>query len=84
MRHYRLGADLLESSSMERDLGVLLDTKLFMSQQYVLVTKANGIRGCIRKNIILPLYLNLVRPHLNYCVQFWTYILKQNHAHLQI
>ena len=68
MHQYSLGADLLERRSAEKDVGVLVDNMLAMSQQYALVAKkASGILECIKKSVasrlrevILCLYSALV------------------------
>jgi len=76
MCQYKL--DHLESSSAEKDLGVMEDKKLTVTLQSTFTAKkANSILGYMRKTIpsrprewMLPLYSTLVRSHLEYHVHF--------------
>jgi len=77
---YRLGGEWIESSPAEKDLGVLVDEKLGMTQQCALAAqKTNRIPGCTESSMasrtragILPLCSTLVRPHPEPYVHLWS------------
>ncbi|CAM5150473.1 unnamed protein product [Natator depressus] len=88
---YKLGTHQLEVTEEEKDLGVLIDHRMTMSCQCdMAVKKANVVLGWIRrgissrdKEVLVPLYKALVRPHLEYCVQFWSPMFKKDEFKLE-
>lgn len=62
-------------------MGVPVDHKLNTSRPCALAaTKADGVVGCLSKSgasrpkdVVIPLSSALIRPHLEYCVQSWSF-----------
>ncbi|CAM4678889.1 unnamed protein product [Caretta caretta] len=88
---YKLGTHYLEVTEEEKDLRALVDHRMTMSRQCdMAVKKANAVLGCIRrsissrdKEVLVPLFKALVRPHLEYCVQFWSPMFKKDEFKLE-
>ena len=77
--NYKMGDTVLGTTVKEKDLGVTISADMKVSEQCgIAASKGNQILGLIRRNItykgkqlIIPLYKAIVRPHLEYCIQAW-------------
>ena len=76
---YTMGGTVLNTTLKEKDLGLTISADMKVSEQCgIAAAKGNQILGLIRRNIvyrekelIIPLYKTIVRPHLEYCIQAW-------------
>ena len=75
----KVGNTILGTRVKEPDLGVTVSSDMTVSEQCRLAAaKGNQILRLIRrkitymdKTLIIPLYKEIVRPHLDYCIQAW-------------
>ena len=78
-KEYKMGGAVLGRTTKEKDLGITFSADVKVSEQCgIAASKGNQILGLIRrtitykdKQIIVPLYKAIVRPHLEYCIQAW-------------
>ena len=69
----------MDEEYKEKDLGVTFSADMKVSgQRGIAASKGNQMLGPIRrtitykeKQLIVPLYKAIVRPHLEYCIQTW-------------
>ena len=81
---YKMEDALLGRTIQEKDLGVTFSAEMKVSEQCgIAASKGNQIIGLIRrtvaykeKQLIVPLYKVIIRPHLEYCMQAWRPYLK--------
>ena len=77
--HYIMTTTQMQAASEERDLGIIISADLKWGKQCIAaVKKANKILGMIKRNFVgrsketvMALYISLVRPHLERCIQIW-------------
>ena len=75
-KEYKMNDAVLGRTTKEKDLGVTFSIDMKVSEQYVIAaSKANQIIWLIRrtiiykeKQLIVPLYKTIVRPHLEHCI----------------
>ena len=74
---YKMVGVVLGRTTQEKDLGVTFSADMKVSEQCgIAASKGNTFLGIIRrtiiykeKQLIVPLYKAIVRPHLEYCIQ---------------
>ena len=84
--NYEMGGTILSKTVKEKDLGVTMNANMKVSEQCrIAASKGNQVLGMIRRNItykekslIIPLYKEIVRPHLEYCIQAWNPYLRKD------
>jgi hypothetical protein len=89
--NYEMFGKVLKKSSEQKDLGVIVTNNLKNTKQCTTAcSKANKILGLISRNFsyktintIRSLYTALVRPHLEYAVQFWSPHFKKDIAKIE-
>ncbi len=88
---YKMRGVILKTIQCVKDLGVKIALNLKFSQQCINTANiVNRMLGFIKRNfllkteVILPLYNSLVRPHLEYAVQFWSPHHEKDNAKLEV
>ena len=88
---YTLQGKEIQSVDQEKDLGVIISNDFKFSKQCIKAEKsAQKMVGyikrqfrCRNKDIVMPLYNSLVRPQLEYAVQFWSPTLRKDVVRLE-
>ena len=88
---YDLFGRTLSTTDLEEDLGILISSDLKVTKQCIAAgKKAMRILGYIKwqfpyrdEHIVVPLYKSLVRPLLEYAVQFWSPDLRKDIQRLE-
>ena len=78
--NYNMSNQQLPTTDQQRDLGIIITKDLKWQKETEKSCKtANRVLGFIasnfrykKKELILPLYKSLVRPHLEHALQFWS------------
>ena len=77
-KEYKMGDAVLGRTTQENDLGITFSADMKVSEQCrFAASNGNQVLLLIRtitfkeKQLIVPLYKAIVRPHLEYCIQAW-------------